>query len=50
MKIEPPADMREMATAHFQLFVAYVDAGFTPEQALGILSNVIIAGLTGQQG
>lgn len=35
MKLEPPADMREMANAQYQMFVAYVDAGFTPEQAGG---------------
>ena len=37
MKIEPPADMRELATTHRQMFVAYVDAGFSDVQAVRLV-------------
>ena len=44
MEVEPPADMREMALIHFQVFRACVDAGFTEDQALQLMIGVIARG------
>ena len=51
MKVEPPADMREMALIHFQMFRAYVDAGFSEAQALNLIRqrvtlNLVLGTLT----
>lgn len=35
--IEPHADMRTLATAHRQMYLAWTEAGFTEEQALRLL-------------
>ncbi|MGX1598625.1 hypothetical protein ACWIDS_16365 [Dietzia maris] len=34
LRVEPPADLRQAATVTRQMYVAYVDAGFEPAQAL----------------
>lgn len=46
-KVEPPAEIRQMATMQFQLFQAHVDAGFSESQALQILGVMISASLGG---
>ena len=35
--VEPHADMRMAATSMYQMFTAYMDAGFTAEQAIQLL-------------
>ncbi|WP_432010159.1 hypothetical protein [Streptomyces cucumeris] len=43
-----PEDMTELAALahqHHEMYTAYVDAGFAPDQALRILISVITAGL-----
>jgi hypothetical protein len=39
--IEPHADLRQGATALFELFCAYVQAGFTEDQALRIVGYLL---------
>jgi len=46
-KMEPNADMRAMANAARQMFVALVDEGFTEEQALILLGQTITANIRG---
>lgn len=41
---EPSADMRALASTLWQMFVALTAEGFTEQQALVILGNVIAAG------
>ena len=43
IKHEPAADLREMAAALYGMFVALVDQGFTEQQALVIIGQVIAA-------
>lgn len=42
-QIEPHSDIRENAATMFQLFVAYVQAGFTEEQAMTLLREIVRA-------
>lgn len=42
MKIEPDAAKRAAATEMWQLYVAFIDVGFSEAQALQILSNMVI--------
>ena len=39
--VEPPADLRQSAVAMHQMFIAYVDAGFTETQALELVKQFI---------
>lgn len=43
--MEPTADMRNEAVMHFQIFTAWVDAGFTEEQAMRLLGQFLAAAL-----
>lgn len=43
MKVEPPADLRQMADAQFQMYQAWMDAGFSDNQALVLLRAVVRA-------
>lgn len=40
-KIEPPADMRQVATMLRQMYVALVDAGFSEVQAIAIIARSV---------
>lgn len=35
--VEPSGDMRQLATFHFEMYAAYVQAGFEPLQALNLV-------------
>lgn len=41
MNVEPHADIRMAATIAFQFFQAYVDAGFTDEQAFALTRDAL---------
>lgn len=43
MKTEPDAAMRQFASTLWQMFVALVDAGFSENQALLVVGQVIIS-------
>jgi hypothetical protein len=43
VKIEPRADVRAATTELFAIFVGLVDAGFTENQALGMVSTMVQA-------
>jgi len=47
-KVEPSAELRAAAASMYELFVAIVDAGFTEEQALALLSNMLPKGTAGE--
>jgi hypothetical protein len=40
-RIEPPADLRNAAIAQYQMYIAYIDAGFTEKQALSLIRAII---------
>lgn len=40
-KVEPTARQRQGAAQIFQMFRSYVDAGFTEEQAMSLIGDVI---------
>lgn len=42
--VEPHADIRTMAATAMQMFVAFTEVGFTPSQAMELISQVISAG------
>jgi len=44
-KTEPTADMRTAAAGVWQMFTALLDEGFTEQQALVILGQVLAAGI-----
>lgn len=46
MKIEPHADLRKGATMTREAFIAFVDAGFTEDQALELV-KVMLSNSTG---
>ena len=46
--VEPSADMREMAHHVREMFVALVGEGFTENQALVIVGQILSAGIAGQ--
>jgi hypothetical protein len=39
--VEPHADIRAAAATMFQIYVAYVEAGFTTDQAMDIVKTII---------
>ena len=41
MIIEPSAEHREVATAQYQMYLAYIQAGFTEQQALRLMCAMI---------
>jgi hypothetical protein len=43
VKREPSADLRQVASGLYELFVALTDQGFNEQQALVILGQVIAA-------
>jgi hypothetical protein len=43
VKVEPSADQRAMAKMFFQMFVAFVDEGFTERQALIMIGQIMAA-------
>lgn len=43
MKREPSSDLRQAASQLFELFVALIDQGFTEQQALIVVGQVISA-------
>lgn len=47
--MEPSADLRMVANALRQMFVALVSEGFTEPQALGIIGQVIAANNPGSK-
>lgn len=42
-RIEPPADRRNLAAMHFQMYLARVEAGFTEDRALRLLCTMLRA-------
>jgi hypothetical protein len=48
-KREPSADLRAAASGLFELYVALTDQGFTEQQALVVLGQVIAANGGGKQ-
>jgi hypothetical protein len=40
-QIEPHADLRQLATLHRQMFIAWTGAGFTEAQAIDLLRAMI---------
>lgn len=44
--IEPPANIRHVTTVWFQTYAAAVGAGFTPAQAMDIVTTLIEATVT----
>ena len=44
-RIEPSADMREVAASMFQIFTAFRDAGFTAAQAMEFVTITFQQGL-----
>lgn len=40
---EPSADLRQLASLYYQMFVALVAEGFTEPQALKVIGSVIAA-------
>lgn len=42
--IEPPAEMRTMAATAMQIYMAYIEAGFTPNQALELTKVALAIG------
>lgn len=53
MKIEPHGDIREGAATIFQFYIAYVQAGFQPDQAMTLVQEIlrtqVIASITGNE-
>ena len=49
MKVEPNHDLRQMAMGSFELYTAWIDAGFTEEQALQLVAIVMTAGMKGDE-
>jgi hypothetical protein len=45
---EPSADMRQLASAYRDMYVALTLEGFTPPEALTIIGHVIAASLGGK--
>jgi hypothetical protein len=41
MNIEPHGDIRQGAATFYQFFVAYVQAGFTEDQALELVKTIL---------
>ena len=41
MKIEPRSDFRQAASTAYELFVSMVDAGFTEDQALKVVTAIL---------
>lgn len=46
---EPNADLRQLASTFWQMFVALTMEGFTEKQALAIIGQVIAAGYSGNK-
>lgn len=46
-RTEPNADIRTMAKVAWQMFVALTDEGFEPDQALGLVRDILVAGVNG---
>jgi hypothetical protein len=43
MKIEPTALNRAAARECYQMYIAFVDEGFTPEQAMDLVKTFVVA-------
>lgn len=41
-KIEATAEMRQAATSLFQIYCSYVEAGFTPAQAMQFIVAILM--------
>lgn len=41
MNIEPHGDIRQGAATFYQFFVAYVQAGFTEDQAMELVKTIL---------
>jgi hypothetical protein len=42
-KVEPPAEIRQLAGMIFATYTAYIEAGFTEEQAMRLITASIAA-------
>lgn len=40
-KVEPSADIRHLATRNYEIYIAHVDVGFTKDEALSIVNNIM---------
>lgn len=47
--VEPSADLRDLAHALFETYTALVNQGFTEQQALTIVGQMLTAGAGGQK-
>lgn len=47
--VEPHADLRQLARLHRQIFVAYVEAGFTEQQAMQLMGVHVAAAYQGSE-
>jgi hypothetical protein len=45
-KVEPNADMRQMATVAWQMYVSLTDIGFSKDEAMKLVSDILIAAVT----
>lgn len=41
MRVEPHSDIRQGAATFFQFYTAYVQAGFTPDQAMDLVKTLL---------
>lgn len=46
-KTEPNAELRQLASVMWQTYVALIDEGFTEQQALTIIGQMLAAGANG---
>lgn len=44
-KIEPTADLRQNAILARQLYIAYIEAGFTQSEAFKLIANIMTMGV-----
>jgi len=48
--VEPSSDLRQWANFHRQMFVALTGEGFTEDQALTLVGEVLAAAIIGSDG
>ena len=46
---EPAAEFRQFASVSYQMFLALIEEGFTEQQALVVIGQVIAAALGGEK-
>ena len=48
MKVEPPAEIRHAAATMFVMFTALIDAGFEREDAVYMITQMLVSQLNGE--